>query len=95
MAVLSLRPLTEFCENKIIQLSVPLQKCKQGVQPRGSILARRMANFADPTCQFWLVFAGSRKIFTVPNFQKSKNYSKTKVYQIKLKKEVQIDIKQC
>ena len=53
------------------------------------------ANFADPTCQFWLVFAGSRKIFTVLNFQKSKNYSKTKVYQIKLKKEVQIDIKQC
>ena len=28
-------------------------------QFRGSILARRTANFADPTCQFWLVFAGS------------------------------------
>ena len=26
---------------------------------RGSILARRTANFADPTYQFWLVFAGS------------------------------------
>ena len=26
---------------------------------RGSILARRTANFADPTCQFWLVFGGS------------------------------------
>ena len=26
---------------------------------RGSIMARRMTNFADPTCQFWLVFAGS------------------------------------
>ena len=26
---------------------------------RGSILAQRMVNFADPTCQFWLVFAGS------------------------------------
>ena len=26
---------------------------------RGSILAQWMANFADPTCQFWLVFAGS------------------------------------
>ena len=25
----------------------------------GSILARRTANFSDPTCQFWLVFAGS------------------------------------
>ena len=62
---------------------------------RGSILARRTANFADPACQLWLVFAGSRKIFTVPNFQKSKDYSETKVYQIKPKKEVQIDIKQC
>ena len=26
---------------------------------RGSVLARRTANFADPTCQFWLVFTRS------------------------------------
>ena len=33
--------------------------CKTVELDGGSILARRTANFAYPTCQFWLVFAGS------------------------------------
>ena len=41
--------------------TVPSYACDLplGDRPRGSILARPRANFADSTCQFWLVFAWS------------------------------------
>ena len=42
-----------------IQIVLKRKHTLCGDHSRGSILAWQTANFADPTCQFWLVFAGS------------------------------------